>query len=142
MSGSARIDEGSSPVFEQLRDGQQRGGVFIVGSHLGLQPEHVREIVRAQVVREQAPDCVGIAYVHVPINEAGGHYHSGGVDHGVGDVAAQFGGFANATDLAAGDDDGPVGDDATFGIHRYDVPGVFNLDGRLGHVHSTQLTLA
>ena len=79
---------------------------------------------------------MGVAYVHVAVDETGSHHHSLGFQHGIGRDVGEVVGFADLRDPATADDDGPVGDDSPLRVHGDHVSGVVDLGGALGHIRS------
>ena len=142
IGSGAGVNEGGGSVLQQFGDGEQRSGVFVLRRHCRLQLENVGQIVRAQVVGKQAPDDVGIADVHMPVDESGSHYHSAGVNHRVGSNLGQLSGLAHLADSVPGYDDGSIGDDAPFRVHRHHVASVVDFCRRFRHFASGLRTLA
>ena len=86
------------PVFQQLDDGQHGGHVFVIGAHRLLEPEYVGQVFSAQIVRKQTARRVGIADVHVAVDETRRQDHPRTVNRLAGHRISQLGGFADLAD--------------------------------------------
>ena len=133
MGGAAGIQEGGSAVFEQFRDGQQRSGVLVGIRHRALQTENVGQILGAQVIGKQPARGVGVAYVHMAVDETGRHDHAAAIDDRIGGHVGQFGRLAHLGDAAAGNHHGAVGDDAPLRVHADDVANAVDFQGGFRH---------
>ena len=75
--------------------------VFLFFSHDSLKLEYIRQVGRAQIIGEDAASGVGIADVHVPVDETGSHHHVAGINNTVGLDTGQIFGFAYLDDVLA-----------------------------------------
>src|SRR5207244_3463790 len=76
---------------------------------------------------------VGVADVHVAVDEPGRHQQVAGVDHAIGARRRQGRRLAHAAHAAALDEDRAVPDDPPLAIHRDDVAGVVDLEALRWH---------
>ena len=130
---AAGVQECGRAVFEQFGNRQERGGEFVLGGHRALQAEHIGQVVGSQVVGEQAAHGVGVADVHMPVDEARRKHHSRAVDYLPGRDIRQRGSLAHLGDAPAPYDYGAVGDNAPFRVHSDDVAGACYLEGVVRH---------
>ena len=72
--------------------------VLLLFRHRALQLENIGQIGRAQVVRKYPASGVGIADVHMPIDESGRNHHLPGVNHPVGGNVRQLRRLADPDD--------------------------------------------
>src|SRR5215510_12289582 len=76
---------------------------------------------------------MGVADVHVAVDEAGRHHEVARVDHAIGARVRQLVGFSHAGDAPALDQDGPVADDPALIVDGDDVARALDLQTRLRH---------
>ena len=107
---------------------------LLVFSHDCLKLEYVGQVGRAQVIGEDAPGCMGVADVHVPVAEPRGDHHVARVDHPVSLDRRQLRRLADLEDVLALDDQRAVGDDTALGVHGDDETGAFDLNCCVWHL--------
>ena len=134
VRSAAGVNEGGGAIFQQLRDGQQRSGVLIGIRHRSLQAEDVGQVLGAQIIWEQPARGVGVADMHMAIDETGSHNHTTAIDHRIGPHTREFGSFTNFRDTVPRDHHAAISDDAPLWIHGDDVTHAVDLDGRFGHI--------
>ena len=76
---------------------------------------------------------MGVADVHMPVDEARRKRHPRAVNNLAGGNIGQRGGLAHLGDAPAPYDYGTVGDDAPFRVHSDDVAGAGYLEGVVRH---------
>ena len=121
------LDEADRAALQELHEPQQGRGVLLLFGHRHLQLEHVAERAR-EVVGEDPADRVGVADVHVTVDEAGRHEQMARVDHPLGLGVRQRGRLAHPTHLAVLDEDRAVLDDSPLAVDGDDVAGVVDLE--------------
>ena len=131
MGRAARIHKGCCAVLQQLRYRQQRSGEFVLRRHCRLQPEHIRQIVRPQIVGKQPPHRVGVADVHMPVHKTRRHHHSAGVNHPFRRNPRQFRRLAHPRNAPVRYHHRTVGDNPAFRVHGYDVTRPFDFQRSL-----------
>ena len=132
--GAAGVNKGGSAVLEQFSNAQQRGQVFFLGGHRALEPEHVGQVVGAETVREDAPRGMGVADVHMTVDQAGSYDHPRCVNDPVGGDIGQLRRLAHLRYAAAFYRHRPVADDAPLAVHGDDVTGVFDFQRSVRHL--------
>ena len=125
--GGPGIHEADRAVLDELDQAEQRREVFLLLGHGHLELEHVGERAR-EVVGEDPAHRVGVADVHVAVEEARRHDQVPPVDHPIGPRVRQPGRLAQADDAAVVDDDRAVLDDPPLAIDGEDVAGVVDLE--------------
>ena len=130
--GAAGIDEGDRAALQELDQTEQRRVVLLVLRHRHLEPEDVGQRA-AHVVQEDAADGVGVADVHVAVDEARGHQEVAGVDGAVGGHVPELARLAHAADALSLDEDRAVRDDPAVAVQGDHVAGMLDLQGRGVH---------
>ena len=139
--GAAGVDEGGRAVLQQLSDAQEGGQVLLFCGHHTLQVEHVGQVAGAQAVGKDAAGGVGIADVHVPVDQARRHHHALSVNDPVGGNVGQVRRLAHPDDTAALNQQPAVADDAPLSVHGDDVAGALDFQCSVRHL-CLQRTLA
>ncbi|HYU17630.1 MAG TPA: hypothetical protein VEQ11_02945 [Chloroflexota bacterium] len=80
------------------------------------------------VVRKDAPHGVGVADVHVPVEEARRHHEMARIDDAVGTDLNQVGSLTHIHDVLPVDQNRPVLDDPSLLIDGHDEAGVLDLE--------------
>ena len=125
--GAPGIDEANGAALEELDQAEQRRVVLLLLRHRHLEPEDVGQRA-AHVVQEDAAHGVGVADVHVAVQEPGGHEQGAGVDRAVGGSVRQLGRLPDPADSGALDEDRAVLDDPPLAVQGDDVAGVLDLE--------------
>ena len=131
--GTPRIQKTSRPILQQLRNRQQRSIVFLLLRHRRLQLENIRQIIRPQVVRKDAPHRMGITDMQMPIDEPRRNHHLPGINHPLRRNIRQLRRLAHPADPLPLNQNRAIPDNPPARVHRKNKPRILNFQRSCRH---------